>query len=148
MYTTRLFALVRSDSLRPLLDDPKGRDSQRNIVLSRDTFVVLEFNFTPGPGHSLAFDALEIPANRFVSYAVDRKGQQPLPLRILLMDAITGMYVRASEWDREEEDERTLASSLVDFQAEHNIIDLRDGKAAVRFRLPCCISMHRTVSYR
>jgi len=127
------------------LNSEKPED-QRLIVLSWDTFLLLELDFTPGPGRPLFFDALEIPFTQSVKYTVDPKDRRLLSLRILLMDAVTGMFSRVDERNQAE----TSGPSLVDFQAEKNIIDLRDGKAIVRFRLPCCFLdyTHRTGRYR
>ena len=76
------------------------------------------------------------------------KDRRLLSLRILLVDAVTCMFMRADE--RNQEDEWSSGLSLVDFQAEKNIIDLHNGKAIVRFRLPCSFldSMHRTGRYK
>jgi hypothetical protein len=125
------------------------QESQRHLVLSRDTFIVLELDFSSSPGHPLAFDALEIPFARFFNHTIDRKGRRLLTLQILLVDASTGVYVRPGEY-QEGEDEWLSAPSLVEFQAEHNIVDLYDGKAVVRFKPPCCFldSMHHIVNYR
>jgi hypothetical protein len=124
------------------------QESERHLVLSRDTFIVLELDFSPAPGH-LAFDALEIPFARFFNHTIDRKGRRLLSFRILLVDASTGVFVRLGEY-QEGEDEWLSAPSLVDFQADHNIVDLCDGKAVVRFKLPCCTldPMDHTVHYR
>jgi hypothetical protein len=135
---------------RPPLVDSRRPDSGRRFVLSRDTVVVLVLNFNPGPNLSSAFDALEIPLTRSVRCTADPKGRRLLSLRILLVDAVTETFVRVCKWDHTKVDDHTLAGSLVDFQAEHNIIDLRDGKAIMRFMLPCCFldAMHRTGHYR
>ena len=128
-------------------EKPEG---QRHIVLSQDTFLVLELDFPLGPGDSLIFDALEIPLTRSVKYAADQQSRRLLSLRILLVDAATDMLMQIDEEIPEEEDGSTSASSLVDFQAESNIFDLHDGKAIVCFKLPCCFldSTHRTGRYR
>lgn len=120
-----------------------------HVVLSRDTSVLLELDFTPGPGHPLSFDALKIPFTQSVKYVVEQNDRRLLSLRILLVDAVTGMFMRVDEWNQEEV-EWNSEPSLVDFQAEQNIIDLRNGKAIVRFRLPCCLlgPMYRTGRYR
>ena len=132
------------------MDDSKGHDSRRHFVLSRATMVALELNFAPGPSRCLAFDALEIPVTRSVNHIADPGGRRLLSLRILLVDAVTEMFVQERKSDQEKEEEYTTIPSLVDFQAEHNINDLRDGKAIVRFTLPCCFldSAHRTGHYR
>jgi hypothetical protein len=104
-------------------------------------------NFAPVPGYPLVFDGIEIPSTRSVGCIVDRKARRLLLLRILLMDAQTNTLLRVGEWDQ---NKQYLELSLVDFQAKHNVIDLHDRKATVRFRLPCCFldSMGRTVRYR
>ena len=132
------------------MGDSKEPDSQRHFVLSQDTLVVLEFNFTPGPSQSLDFDALEIPLTRSVKGFIDPQGRQLLLLRVLLVDAVTNTFVQVGEWDQEKVDEQMLAPSLVDFQAKHNIVDLCDGKAIVHFTLPCCFlgPTYRTGHYR
>ena len=123
------------------LNSEKSED-QRHIVLSRDTSLLLELEFNTGPSHVLFFDALEIPFTQSVRYAVKQNDRRLLSLRILLVDALTGMFMRVDEWPSE--------PLLVDFQAEENIIDLRNGKAIVRFTLPCCFlgPIHRTGRYR
>ena len=123
-------------------------EDQRHIVLSWDTSLLLELDFTPGPSHPLFFDALEIPFTQSVKYTMNPKDRRLLSLRILLVDAVTCMFMRVDE--RNQEDEWTSGLSLVDFQAEKNIIDLHNGKAIVRFRLPCCFldAMHRTGRYK
>ena len=94
----------------------------------------------------MAFDALEIPHTRSVKYVIDQNSPHLLSLQILLMDALTNVLVQMDGGDQEKE----ISPSLVDFRAEQNIIHLRDGKAVVRFTLPCCFldSMHRTGLYR
>ena len=136
-------------SFRPLLGDSK-RDSGRHFVLSRDAVIVLALNFNAGPDLPLAFDALDIPLTRSVRYAADPKGRRLLSLRILLVDAVTEMFVRVDKWGYTKVDENTLAPSLVDFQADHNIIELQNGRAITRFTLPCCFldATHRTGHYR
>ncbi len=59
---------------------------------------------------------------------------------------VTETFVRAGKQDDDKEGAQTVELSLVDFQAENNIIDLRDGGVTVRFKLPCCFlgSRHRT----
>jgi len=139
-----------SDTIRsPAPLTPEELEDGRRIVLSRDTSLVLELNFTPSPGHPLAFDALEIPHTRSVKYVIAQNGPHPLSLQILLMDALTNALMQMDGGDQENENE-SISPSLVDFRAEQNIIHLRDGKAVVRFTLPCCFldSIHRTGLYR
>ena len=130
------------------LNSEKPED-QRRIVLSWATSLRLKLDFTPGPSDPLFFDALEIPFTRSVLCSVKQKDRLLLSLRILLLDAVTGMFMRVHERDQGE-DGGPSEPSLVDFQAEHNIIDIRNGKAIVRFKLPCCFlgPMHRTGRYR
>ena len=127
------------------LNSEKPED-QRHIVLSWDTSLLLELDFTPGPSDPLFFDALEIPFTQSVMCSVKQKDWRLLSLRILLVDAVTGMFRRVDERDQEWPSE----PSLVDFQADQNIIDIRNGKVIVRFRLPCCFldPLHRTGRYR
>ena len=108
--------------------------------------MVLELDFTPSPSHSLIFDALEVPLTRSVKYSVDSRGRRLLSLQIILVDAVTETFMRGQG----KEGDQAVALSLVDFQTEHNIIDLRDGGVTVRFKLPCCFldSRHRTGCYR
>jgi len=132
----------------------ENQEDQWRVVLSPDTSVVLELDFTPGPDYVLAFDALKIPMSNSVKYAGDRRGRQLLSLQVLLMDTLTDMFRPVGEWgdecDQEKVDEKNESPPLVDFQSEHSIIDLHHGKAVVRFKLPCCFldSMHRTGCYR
>ena len=107
-------------------------------------------NFNPGPNFPLAFDALDIPLTKSVRYAAEPKDRRLLSLRILLVDAVTEMFVRVDKWGHTRVDENTLAPSLVDFQADYNIIELHNGRAIMRFTLPCCFldAMHRTGHYR
>ena len=135
---------------RSLLGSSKEQDIKRNFVLSSDTLLVLELDFTPSPSHSLIFDALEVPLTRSVKCSVNSRGRRLLSLQIILVDAMTETFVRVGRQDRDEKGGHKVELSLVDFQAEHNIIDLRDGKVNVRFKLPCCLldSRHRTGRYR
>ena len=135
---------------RSLLGSSKEPDIQRHFVLSLDTFVVLALDFTPGSSHSLIFDALEVPTTRSVKCSVDPRGRRLLSLQIILVDTVTEAFVRGGKQDRDKESDHTVALPLVDFQAEHNITDLRDGRVTVRFKLPCCFldSKHRTGCYR
>lgn len=135
---------------RSLLGSSKEQDVQRHIVLSADTLVVLELDFTPSSSHSLIFDALKVPLTRSVKRSVDSRGRLLLSLQIILVDAVTERFVRARKQDRDKDGDQTVALSLVDLQAENNIIDLRDGGVTVRFKLPCCFldSAHRTGCYR
>jgi hypothetical protein len=123
--------------LAPL--DLGEQEDQRCIVLSQETSVVLELNFNPGPSiHPLKFDALEIPLTRSVNSAVDRNSRRLLVLRVLLVDAVNHRTLSAREGWYEGNEDDTSALSLVNFQAEHNIIDLHNGQASARFRPPCC----------
>lgn len=134
---------------RPLVSlDSEMQKDPRHIVLSQDTSLVLEMDFTPGPDHDLAFNTLRIPFTRSVKYPGDPKGQLSPSFQILLVDTLTGMFVPIGRWAHEHDGD--LSQSLVDFQAEESIIHLRDGKAVIRFKLPCCFldSMHRTGCYR
>lgn len=130
------------------LNSEKPED-QRRIVLSWDTSLLPELDFTPGPSDPLFFDALEIPFTQSVMCFVKRTDWRLLSLRILLVDAVTGMFMRVDEQDQDEDGWRS-EPSLVDFQAKQNIIDIHNGKAIVRFRLPCCFldPLHRTGRYR
>lgn len=137
------------DTLRPMASlDPEEEEDPIHIVLSRDTSLILELDFIPSPDCVSAFDALKIPFTRSVNHLGDQKGQQLLSFQILLVDALTGMFVPVDKWVQE--DNGNDSPSLVDFQAEESIIDLRDGKAVVCFKLPCCFldSLHRTGRYR
>lgn len=148
-YNSRLLGL--SDTLRSLAPlNSEELEDQRRIVLSRDTSLILKLNFTPTPGHPLAFDALVIPRTRSVKHDLDRNNPHLLSLKILVVDALTSTLVQVDGWDQEEKDEKSVSPSLVDFQADQNIIHLRDGNAMVRFTLPCCLldSSHRTGLYR
>jgi hypothetical protein len=135
--------------LRGLQNSDKLED-QRRIVISQDTSLVLELNFTPSPGYPLAFDALEIPLTRSVNCAVGRKNPHTLSFQILLVDALTSIFVPADGWIKDKVYGENAPPSLVDFEAEQDIIYPRDGKATVRFTLPCCLldSIHRTGLYR
>jgi hypothetical protein len=129
---------------------PEAPEDQRRIVLSWDTSLVLELAFTPSSGHPLAFDALKIPLTRSVDHGVYRNHPYILSLQILLVDALTSIFMPANGWDQDKVDGENAPPSLVDFKAEQDIIYLRDGKATVRFTLPCCLldSIHRTGLYR
>jgi hypothetical protein len=126
---------------RSLLGSPSGQDVQRRFVLSSDTFIILELNFVPGSSHSLTFGALEVPPICSVKCSVDSRDQRCLSLQILLVDAVTETIMQAGMQDQDNDGDNAVAQSLVDFQAEHNII---------RFKLPCCFldSRHRTGCYR
>jgi len=128
--------------------NPEEQQDQTHVVLSQDTSLVLELSFKPGPDHTLAFDALEIPHTHFISRTFDGKPQRLLSLQIVLVDAVTDVYIQARAQDQQHEE--TILPLLVKFETEYNIIDLQDGKAIVRFKLPCCLldSMHRTGRYR
>ena len=144
-YNSRSLDLSDKDSLLARLSFEYGHSFR-----SPDTSVVLEFHFTPSPGRPLGLNALKIPPTRSVRSAADQERPPPLALRILLVDAVADMFDPVRKWDQEKEDEQTLAPCLVDFQAKDHIIDLRDAKAIVRFKLPCCFldSTHRTGYYR
>ncbi|SRR5258706_2393999 len=135
---------------RSLLSSSKEQDIKKNFVLSSDTLVVLELDFTPSPSHSLIFDAIEVPLTRSVKSSVYSRGRRILSLQISLVDAVNETFVRAGKQDQDKEGDQTISLSLVDFQAENNIIDLRDGGVTVRFKLPCCFldSRYRTGCYR
>jgi hypothetical protein len=145
-------SLDLSDTHRVLLalHNSDTFEDQRRIVVSQGTSLVLKLNFTPSPGHPLAFDALEIPLTRSVKYAAGRKNPRILSLQILLVDALASIFVPPHGWDQDQVDEENSPLSLVDFKAEKDIIYLRAGKATVRFTLPCCLldSIHRTGLYR
>ena len=138
-----------SDTLRPLAShDSRQQEDARHIVLSQDTSVVLELDFTPDSARELPFDALKIPFTRSVNRPGDEKGRKPLSFEILLVDVLTDTFVPVDEWVRVYGG--NTSPSPVDFQAEKSIIDLRDGKAVICFKIPCCLldSMTRTGSFR
>ena len=138
-----------SDTLRPLAShNSRQQEDPRHIVLSRDTSVVLELYFTPGSSRELPLDALKIPFTHSVNQPGDGTGRKPLSFEILLVDILTDTFVPVDEWVQEH-DGNSL-SSPVDFQAEESIIDLRDGKAVIRFKIPCCLldSMTRTGPFK
>ena len=138
-----------SDALRPQAShDFRQQEDPRHIVLSQDTSVVLELDFTPDSARELPFDALKIPFTRSVNHPGDQTGRNPLLFEVLLVDVLTDMFVPVNEWVQRYDGD-TLPSP-VDFQAEESIIDLRDGKAVIRFKIPCCLldSMTRTGSFR
>jgi hypothetical protein len=117
---------------------PEAPEDQRRIVLSRDTFVVLELAFTPSPGHPLAFDALKIPLINSIVYRGYSEGLRILSLQILLVDALTSIFESADEWDQDKVDGKNAPLSMVHFKAEQDIIRLRDRKAIVHFTFPYC----------
>ena len=138
-----------SDTLRPLASrKSRQQEDPRHIVLSRDTSVVLELDFAPDSGRELPFDALKIPFTRSVNHPGDQTGRKPLSFEILLVDVLADTFVPVDEWVQRYDGDTW--PSPVDFQAEEGIIDLRDGKAAIRFKIPCCLldSMARTGSFR
>jgi len=144
-------SLDLSDTSRSLIPlNSEEQEDQRHIVLSQDTSLVLELCLKPGPDHCLAFDALEIPGTHPTNPTFIRKGQPLLSLQILLVDAATDIYMRVRARDQQREDGEIVVPSLVEYQAERKIIDLRYEEAIVRFKLPCCFldSMHRTGRYR
>ena len=138
-----------SDTLRPLAShDSLQQEDPRHIVLSRDTSVVLEVDFTPDLARELPFDALKIPFTRSVNHPGDQTGRKPLLFEILLVNVLTDKFVPVDEWVRIYDG--NTSPSPVDFQAQESIIDLRDGKAVIRFKIPCCLldSMIRTGPFR
>ena len=137
---TRTFGL--SDTLRSLSINSREQDNQRRYVLFRDTSVVLVLNFTPGPSHAVVFDALEILLSHSINYTVGPGSRRLLSLQILLVDDATYAFVRVGEWDQEQGDEQASEQPRVDFQADHDIVDLRDGKVIARLALPCCSLDH------
>ena len=141
-------SLDLSDTLRPLASHDSQQENPRHIVLSQDTSVVLELDFTPDSGPELPFDALKIPFTRSVNRPGHQRGRNPLSFEILLVDVLTDTFVPVDEWVQTYDGD-TLPSP-VDFQAEESIIDLRDGRAVIRFKIPCCLldSMTRTGSFR
>ena len=144
-------SLDLSDTSRSLIPlNSEEREDQRHIVLSRDTSFVLELSLKPGPGHCLAFDALEIPGTQSTNPTVLREERPLLSLQILLVDAATDMSMQVRAQDQQREEGEIVVPSLVEFQTECNIIDPRYEEAIIRFKLPCCFlgSMHRTGRYR
>ena len=138
-----------SDTLRPLAShESRQQEDPRHIVLSPDTFVVVELDFTPDSARELPFDALTIPFTRSVKRLGDETGRKPLSFEILLVDVLTDTSVPVDKWIRMYDG--NTSPSPVDFQAEESIIDLRDGKAVVRFKIPYRLldSMTRTGSFR
>ena len=138
-----------SDTLRPLAShNSRQQEDLRHIVLSQHTSIVLELDFTPDSARELPFDALKIPFTYSVNRPGDPRRRKPLLFEILLVDVVTDMFVSIDEWVQKYDGNKS--PSPVDFQAEEGIIDLRDGKAVIRFKIPCCLldSMIHTGSFR
>lgn len=109
------------------------------IALRRDSHFALELILAHLPMGSLEWcDGIKIPATASVKNFTDTTGKTLLKFRIRLHGASTKqLYELTCENCQKREGKRRGTPSLIDFEAEHDMIEPKDGKIRVEFRF-CC----------
>ena len=109
------------------------------ITLRRDSHFALELILAHLPMGSLkGCDGIKIPATASVKNFADATGKTLLEFRIRIHGASTEkLYELICENCQKREGKRTGAPSLIDFKAEHDMIEPIDGKIRVEFSF-CC----------
>ena len=109
------------------------------ITLRRDSHFALELILAHLPMGSLEVcDGIKIPATTSVKNLADTTGKTLLEFRIRLHGANTKtLYEFICETCQKREGKRRGTPSLVDFKAEYDIIEPKDGIIRVEFSF-CC----------
>jgi len=116
------------------------------IRLRRETLVVLDIIFELLPNQPpLGCSGIKIPATRSVEDYGDLTGKTLLGFCIRLYGATTSQLYEAvcATCEKREGILRKGPASLIDFHAQHDIIELSDGKIRVEFKFSCYPKCHQ-----
>ena len=90
------------------------------------------------------YNGIKIPATASVKNFADTTGKALLEFRIRLYGATTKkLYEFVCENCRKREGKTRGTPSLIDFKAEHNMIEAKDGKIRVEFSFCCYPKCHK-----
>jgi hypothetical protein len=124
---------------------PLPRDGENVIILRRETHVVLDISLdqipTPSP---LVCSGVKLPSTASVKNFGDATGETLLLLHIHVYGATTKRrYETPCENCARRDGRRKGTPAMVDFHAEYNIIDRKDGKIRVDFNFCCYPKCHK-----
>lgn len=129
-----------------MLIEPLPLAGETVIRLRRETHVTLDIIFGLLPNQPpVGFNGIKIPATRSVRNHGDLTGKTLLEFCIRLYGATTNQCYEAVCATCEKR-EGTLwkgPASLINFHAQHDIIELRDGKIRVKFNFSCYPKCHQ-----
>ena len=118
----------------------------KNVIrLRRDSHFALELVLAHLPMGSLeGCDGIKIPSTASVKNFADTTGRTLLEFRIRLYGATTKtLYEFVCENCHKREGKRRGIPSLIDFKAEYDIIEPKDGKIRVEFSFCCYPKCHK-----
>jgi hypothetical protein len=124
---------------------PLRKDGGNVITIRRETHVVLDISLDQIPTHPpLVCSGVKIPATASVKNLGDTTGKTLLELRIHLYGATTKRrYETLCENCERRDGKRRGTPSVVDFHAECDILDRKDGKIRVDFNFCCYPKCHK-----
>ena len=129
-----------------MLIEPLPLAGETVIRLRPETHVALDIIFELLPNRPpVGFNGIKIPATRSVRNHGDLTGKTLLEFYIRLYGATTNQRYEAVCVTCEKR-ERTLwkgTASLIDFHAQCDIIELRDGEIRVKFNFSCYPKCHQ-----
>jgi len=123
---------------------PLPREGENIILLRRDTLIAFDINLEKLPMPLFAVHTgIKIPSTGSVKNYADTTGATLLDFRIRLYGATTKRhYETVCESCEKREGKKKGTPSLVDFHAEREVIELKDGKIRVQFRFCCYPKCH------
>jgi len=124
---------------------PRPPADGRVITLRRETNVTLEINFEQILRQQCGvWSGIKIPATGSVKNYADTTGESLLAFRINLYGAMTMQrYENVCENCEKREGKKKGIPSLIDFKAESDMIEPKDGKIRVVFVFCCYPKHHR-----
>jgi hypothetical protein len=126
--------------IKPL---PRAREDV--IIYRRDYHLALEIILAHLPMESIEeCSGIKVPATPSVKNDADTTGKTLLEFRIRLYGATTKeFYEFVCEDCQKREGKRRGTPSLIDFKAEYDMIEPKDGKIRVEFRFCCYPKCHK-----
>ena len=125
---------------------PLSVQAGENVIrLRRDAHFALELILAHLPmGSREGCNGIKIPATASVKNFADTTGKTLLEFRIRLYGATTKkLYEFVCENCQKREGKRRGTSSLIDFKAEYDVIEPKDGKIRVEFSFCCYPKCHK-----
>jgi hypothetical protein len=124
---------------------PLPRAGQNTITLRRDYYFALEIIPARLPMGSLeGCNGVKVPATDSVKNYADTTGKTFLEFCIRLYGATTKeLYEVVCENCKKRMGKRKGTPSLIDFKAEYDMIEPKDGKIRIEFRFCCYPKCHK-----
>jgi len=124
---------------------PRPQAGENVITLRRDYHFALEIILAYLPVGSLdVCNGIKIPATASVKNFADTTGKTLLEFRIRLYGATTKKpYEVVCEKCQKRDGKRRGIPSLIDFKAEYDVIEPKDGKIRVEFSFCCYPKCHK-----